>query len=186
MNDREIVSLFLRRDETALAYTADIYGARLRALAFYIVQDGQAAEECENDTYLRAWDVIPPHEPWEYFYPFLAKITRQLSLNRCRHQQRLKRQAFVCELSREMEECLPSHESAGRALEEAEFKRILNTFLGTLSNEKRQMFVRRYWYLDSVAAIAARYGVSQSKVKTTLFRVREQFRRVLEKEGYDV
>lgn len=186
MEDERIVELYLSRDENAIGETADKYGVRLRALAFGITEDRQTAEECENDTYMQAWSTIPPHEPKTHLYAFLARITRHLSLNCCRDRKRLKRHAFVCELSREMEECIPAPDDAACRLEQAELQSALNAFLGTLSDEKRDLFVRRYWYLDSVAAIAARFGISQSKVKTTLFRVREQLRHYLQKEGYEL
>ncbi len=186
MKDEEIVALYLARDENAIEETADTYGARLRTLAFGIVEDRQTAEECENDTYFRAWNAIPPHEPYTYLYAFLARITRHLSLNCCRERHQLKRRAFVCELSHEMEECLPSPDDAACRLDQEELKRALNTFLATLKTEKRNLFVRRYWYLDSIDSIATRYGVSPSKVKTTLFRVREQLRTYLQKEGYEL
>ena len=89
MDDREIVKRYLARDESAIRETAGKYGARLRSLALGIVRDAQTAEECENDTYLEAWNSIPPHEPGGYLYPFLARITRHLSLNRCRDRDRL-------------------------------------------------------------------------------------------------
>ena len=184
MNDAEIVELFLVRDETALEHTAARYGARLRSLAFDIVADMQTAQECENDTYQQAWNAIPPHEPRTYLYAFLARITRHVSLSRCRERTRLKRHAYLCELSREMEECLPSPDDTACRLEEQELLRILNAFLEKLPAQKRILFVRRYWYLDSVASLAVRYGMSESNVKTTLFRVREQLRHHLEAEGY--
>ena len=99
MDDRSIVALYLRRDETAIRQTAEKYGSRLRALAYGIVNDLQTAEECENDTYMEAWHTIPPHEPSDHFYAFLARITRHISLNCCRDRSRLKRSAFICELS---------------------------------------------------------------------------------------
>ena len=88
MDDREIVKRYLARDESAIRETAGKYGARLRSLALGIVRDAQTAEECENDTYLEAWNSIPPHEPGGYLDPFLARITRHLSLNRCRDRDR--------------------------------------------------------------------------------------------------
>lgn len=108
MEDGQIVDLFLARDEAAIQRSAEKYGLRLRTLALHIVQEIQTAEECENDAYLAAWNAIPPHAPRDYLYAFLARIVRNLALNRCRDRGRLKRDAFVTELSREMEECLPS------------------------------------------------------------------------------
>lgn len=115
MDDRGIVALYLRRDETAIRQTAEKYGSRLRTLAYRIVNDLQTAEECENDTYMEAWNTIPPHEPSDYFYAFLARITRHISLNRCRDRDRLKRSAFICELSAEMEQCIPAPDNAHAA-----------------------------------------------------------------------
>ena len=112
MDDRSIVALYLRRDETAIRQTAEKYGSRLRTLAYGIVNDLQTAEECENDTYMEAWRTIPPHEPGDHFYAFLARITRHISLNCCRDRSRLKRSAFICELSAEMEQCIPVPDNA--------------------------------------------------------------------------
>ena len=179
-----IVELYLRRDEAAVRETAEKYGSKLRALAWGILGDRDAAEECENDTYMEAWNRIPPHEPRAYFYPFLARIARNLSLNRCRDRQRLKRSALVCELSAEMEQCIPSPDDLECRMDGVALAEAINGFLGMLDTERRNIFIRRYWFLDSVADIAKRFGVTQSKVKTTLFRCRNQLREYLEKEGY--
>ena len=184
MDDRGIVALYLRRDETAIRQTAEKYGSRLRTLAYGIVNDLQTAEECENDTYMEAWRTIPPHEPSDHFYAFLARITRHISLNCCRDRSRLKRSAYLCELSAELEQCIPSSEDVQRRVEGLALGEELNRFLGALSEEKRDIFVRRYWYLDSVAAISRRFAISESKVKTVLFRCRERLRKQLETEGY--
>ena len=93
MDDGQIVTLYLQRDEAAIRRTTERYGRRLYALALGITADAQTAEECENDTYLQAWNTIPPHEPRGYLYAFLARITRHISLNRCRDRARLCRRA---------------------------------------------------------------------------------------------
>ncbi len=186
MEDGQIIDLFLARDEAAIQRAAEKYGLRLRGLALHIVQEARTAEECENDAYLAAWNAIPPHEPRDYLYAFLARIVRNLALNRCRDRERLKRGTFVAELSREMEECIPAPDDLESRLDDMVLQETLNGFLGTLGEEKRNIFLRRYWYLDSVAEIAKRFGVSRSKVKTTLFRVRNQLREYLEKEGYTI
>ena len=108
MEDNRIVELYLARDEAAISQTSDKFGARLYSLAYGIVDDRQTAEECENDTYMQAWNLIPPHEPADYLYAFLARITRHLSLNCCRKRSRLKRSAFICSFSAEMEQCIPA------------------------------------------------------------------------------
>lgn len=184
LEDPKIVELYFARDEAALRHTAEKYGKRLRALSYGIVRDLQTAEECENDTYVAAWNSIPPHSPAGHLYAFLAKITRHISLNRCRDRSRLKRSAMLCELSQEMEQCIPAPDDCECRIDDMVLAELLNSFLGELTHEKRGIFVRRYWYMDPIADIAKRFGCSQSKVKTTLFRTREQLRACLEKEGY--
>ena len=184
LNDEKIVELYLLRDETAIKETKDKYHNRLIALAYGIVNDEQTAEECENDTYIKAWNTIPPNEPRRYLYPFLARITRHISLNYCRNRNRLKRSAFIFELSSEMEQCIPAPDEFECKIDEIALGKAINDFLSTLDEEKRNIFIRRYWYLDSVANISKRFSISQSKTKTTLFRCRNGLREYLKKEGY--
>ena len=186
MDDNRIVELFLMRDEKAIEETAQKYGKRLRSLSRGIVGDALTAEECENDTYLEAWNSIPPHEPRDYLYAFLARIIRHISLNCCRDRSRLKRNALICELSVEMEQCLPAPDDCACRLDDIVLADVLNRFLSTLDEQKRNIFVRRYWYLDSITAISKRFALSESKIKTTLFRCRRQLKEYLEKEGYTV
>ena len=186
MEDEKIVELYIHKDETAIQKTSAKYGQRLRALSLSIVDDWQTAEECENDTYMEAWNSIPPHEPKSYLYAFLARITRHLSLNCCRERNRLKRSAFISELSAEMEQCIPMPDDEECHIDNLVLQQAINGFLGTLSEEKRNVFLRRYWYLDSVAAISKRYALSESKVKTMLFRMRNRLRKYFEQEGYDL
>ena len=121
-----------------------------------------------------------------YLYAFLARITRHIALNCCRDRARLKRSAFLCELSREMEACIPSPDDMDSRIDDMMLREILNGFLGGLPEETRNLFIRRYWYLDSIADIAERFALSESKVKTTLFRCRRQLREHLEKGGYKI
>lgn len=186
MDDSRIVDLYLNRDETAIKETTEKYGSRLRCLAYSIVGDRQIAEECENDTYLEVWNSIPPHEPRNYLFAFLALITRRTAFDFCRKRDRLKRSAFICELSAEMEECLPAPDNTELHIDSAAFCDAINRFLATLNAKKRNIFVRRYWFMDSVAAISEFYGISQSKVKSILFRSRNQLRKFLDKEGYEL
>ena len=186
MDDDRIIELYLLRDETAISQTSEKYGSRLRSLAYGIINDRQTAEECENDTYMEAWNTIPPHEPRSYLYAFLARITRHISLNCCRHRTRLKRSAFLCELSAEMEECIPAPDDVECRINDMAFREALNGFLRTLDEEKRTIFLRRYWYLDSIADVSKRYALSQSKVKSMLFRMRSQLKSYFEQEGYDL
>ena len=184
MGDGDIVELFLRRDESAIQHASEKYGRRLQALSLGIVGDRQTAEECENDTYAEAWNAIPPNEPRKYLYAFLARIVRHISLNCCRNRRRLKRNAVICELSAEMEQCIPAPDDCECRIDDMALSDAINGFLASLSTEKRNIFLRRYWYLESIADISRRFGLSESKVKTTLFRSRIQLREHLEKEGY--
>ena len=130
---------------------------------------------------MRAWDTIPPQRP-NYFFAYLAKICRNCSLSRLQWNSAAKRNAEVVSLTQEMEQCIPdrSHE---RKLEGEEIGRVLNQFLDSISLESRLIFMRRYWYTDSIQEIAARYNISQSKVKTQLHRTRNKLQLFLEKEG---
>lgn len=143
-------------------------------------------EECENDTYLEAWNRIPPNEPRAYLPAFLSKIVRNISLNRCIERKRLKRSAYVSELSKEMEQCIAGKDHVGEYLDSVEMGKLISTFLKSQSKTKRIIFMHRYYYLDSISDISKRFGYSQSKVKTMLFRMRKELREFLEEEGYIV
>ena len=186
MDDGSIVDLYLARNEGAIAHTSEKYGAALRTLADRILGDMPAAEECENDTYLEAWNRIPPHEPRDYFFPFLARITRHLAIDRCRRRDARKRSALLCELTAELELCLPAKENVEAEVSASELAAVIRGFLSGCTDEQRVVFLRRYWYFDTIPAIAARFGFTESKVKVTLHRLRERLRAVLNEEGWTV
>ena len=186
LDDIRIVDLYLSRDEEAVSETSKKYGSRLRKIAYGIVRDMETAQECENDTYMEAWNSIPPHEPDNYLFAFLARITRHISLDFCKERSRLKRSALICELSAELEQCIPAPDDTECRIDAIVLCDAINRFLATLDEEKRNIFLRRYWYLDSIAAISRSFGLSQSKVKSILFRSRNKLREYLEKEGYEL
>ena len=186
MDDSKIVDLYLSRDESAISQTSQKYGLKLRRIANRILNNMESAEECENDTYLETWNRIPPHDPRNYFFAFLGKIARHLAIDECRKKSSKKRYALFCELTKEMEECLPGDNNAEETTDLEALERTINAFLKTCSEEQRNLFVRRYWYFDSIPEISQRFGYSQSKVKTTLFRLREGLKQHLEKEGYTI
>ncbi len=187
MDDEQIVALYFARDERAVAETALKYGPRLRSLAAWITGDGQTAEECENDTYLEAWNTVPPHDPARYLYAYLARITRHIAIDACRTRDRLKRRGRIVELTAEMEACIPSPSSGTEErLEAEELGRAISRWLRTLTEEKRFVFIRRYWYLDPVKTIAARRGIGVGKVKMILLRCRKELRDYLVKEGCEI
>lgn len=186
MEDEAIVRLFLARQEEAVSLAKEKYGGRLRQIAYGITGDAQEAEECENDTYLRAWRAIPPQEPYDHLYAFLACIVRNAALNRVRDRGAQKRGAAAVELTREMEQVLASDVVIEDMIDDEALRTLLNTFLAGLPKETRVVFVRRYWYLDSMEQIASARGISVSKVKSMLFRCRNKLKRLLEKEGYRI
>ena len=184
MEDAIIVELYLSRDETAISQTAQKYGARLRRIANNILNNLASAEECENDAYLEAWNRIPPNEPRDYLFAFLGKITRHLAIDECRRKASQKRQALFCELTQEMEQCIPGRNDPEEALDADALRQAISAFLCACPETQRNIFIRRYWYFDPIPEIAQRYRCSQSKVKTTLFRLREKLKQHLMKEGY--
>ena len=186
MDDEQIVALYLARNEEAILRTAQKYGARLRSIAYRILNDRETAEECENDAYQKTWELIPPNEPKNYLFAFVGRIVRHLALNECARNKRQKRYAVYCELTREMQECIPAAQNVEAEIEASDLCRLINAFLGTRTEEQRNVFVRRYWYFDPVSEIADAYGFSLSKVKTMLFRMRADLKDYLEKEGYSV
>ena len=181
MEDKQIIELYWARDEEAIRQTETSYGRKLHALSDRIVCSREDAQECVSDTYLKAWNTIPPQRP-TYLFAYLAMICRCLSMDRLDWNNALKRKADIVSLTAEMELCIPDC-SRGQELEGAQIGEILNHFLATLPRESRRIFLRRYWFTDSVAEIAARYGITQSKVKTQLHRTRNKLRCFLEKEG---
>ena len=180
MEDSAIIDLYWARDEQAIAQTERSYGRKLQQLAYRIVQSIEDAEESVSDTYMKAWETIPPQRP-VYFFAYLAKLCRNFALGRLDWNNAAKRKAEVVTLTAEMELCIPGT-SMEQSQEGKEIGELLNRFLESLTQENRLIFMRRYWYTDSVVDIAARYGISQSKVKTQLHRVRAKLRTFLEKE----
>ena len=181
MTDSQIIALFWERNEDAIRETDAAYGRKLYAVSDKILRSRQDAEESVSDTYMRAWETIPPQRP-NYFFAYLAKICRNCSLSRLQWNSAAKRNAEVVSLTQEMENCIPDRFQE-RKLEGEELGRVLDAFLDSISLESRLIFIRRYWYMDSVAEIAARYNISQGKVKTRLHRTRNKLQLCLEKEG---
>lgn len=180
--DMEIIEKLWARDEDGLACLLDHYKGRLLAIARSILAEEEAAE-CVNDTLLAVWESIPPARP-DYLFAYTAAICRNFAYDRLRWENAKKRRAEVVYLSREMEECIPAHADSGEGL--VEFTQLIAGFLRGLPKEKRLMFMRRYWYGDSLETISAHFGCSVSRVKSILFRVRKQCRVYLEKEGVQI
>ena len=157
MEDEKIIDLYWERKDEAIMETQAAYGRQLQTIAQRIVQSYEDAEESVNDTYLAAWRTIPPKRP-KYFFAYLAKICRNFAFGKLDWLDAARRKAEVVTLSEEMELCIPDT-SRDSAAEGREITRALNAFLGTLTQENRRLFVRRYWYVDTVAEIAQRYNI---------------------------
>ncbi|MBO4879764.1 MAG: RNA polymerase sigma factor [Clostridia bacterium] len=181
MEDERLIRLYLERDEAALEETARKYGNYLHSIAFGILRDAADAEECVNDALLRAWESIPPMEP-ENPAAYFGKLTRTAALNMYAVSRAQKRGGGETEAALdELEGCIPAKN--GDAAESLALRDALDRFLSGLGEESRIIFLQRYWYFRTVAEIASELGVSQSKVKSSLFRTRNKLKAYLEEEG---
>lgn len=185
MEDRQIVNLYLGRDESAIHESKIKYGAYILAIAINILKSKEDADECENDTYLSAWNSIPPSEPTNLKL-FLGRITRNLSIDTYRKNTAKKRGEGMETLLSELDECAPGNNGVDTEIDIRNLTCLINEFLHAQSKEKRVMFVKRYWYGQSISEIAISMGLSDSKVATTLFRVRVDLKDWLLKEGISV
>lgn len=183
MEDSQIIELYWCRSEDAITQTAKKYGHYCHTISFHILRNVQDSEECVNDTYLKAWSLLPPARP-TVFPAFLAKLTRNLSLDRYRNQTAEKRGGGQMTLAlEELSACIPGPDNTEAVVEQQVLTQTLNAFLESLKPEQRKIFLRRYWYLNSIREIACDLRISESKVKTTLLRTRKALKVYLEKEG---
>lgn len=183
MRDSDIVDLYWKRSELAIKETEKKYGRYCYSISYNILQNSEEAKECVNDTYLGAWESMPPNRP-SRLSTYLGKITRNLSLNRFKYYSAEKRGLGQTELALvELEDCISSKFSVEQVAEEKMLVQVLETFLWNQKEQKRNMFIRRYWYLQSIKEIARDYRMSESKVTSLLFRVRKELKEYLEKEG---
>ena len=183
MEDREIIELYWRRSERAIACSEEKYGAYCRAVARQILRSLEDTEECVSDTWLAAWNAMPPHRP-AVLRTFLGRLTRNLAVNRRIYDGAQKRGGGEVSLALdELRECAGG-DTAEEAFEAAELGRLIDRFLRGLSASECNLFLRRYWYLDSIDMLAARYGLRPGAVKTRLHRTREKLRTFLRTEGY--
>ena len=183
MKDIEILDLYWVRDERAISETQNAYGNYCYSIAWHILYDKEDADECVNDTWLKAWNSIPPTRPTRLNL-FLGTITRNLSLDRWKGKHAMKRgngQMMVA--LDELGDCLPGGGSPEDAVEAAELARLLNLFLHTLPERDCNVFLRRYWYMEEYHEIASKYQMKLNTVKTSVFRTRAKLRNYLEKEG---
>lgn len=185
MEDKMIVDLYWERSEDAISETEKKYGKYCHAVAFNVLGSNLDAEECVSDTYLRAWDAMPPHRP-SRLSTFLGKITRNLALNRYYHNTALKRSAPIELVLDEVAEFIPADTAGGTIADEIALKDAINRFLASLPKRERMIFVRRYWYISPIGEIADDFALSESNVKVILLRTRNKFKAHLENEGIQI
>lgn len=183
MKDKELVEMFLQRDENAIAQAKSEYQTYCVSIAQNILQSREDSEECVSDALLAAWNSIPPNKP-DNIKAYLGKITRNLSFSRLRKQKAKRRGGGEITLAlEELSQCLPGKSDVAKVVEDAQLGESINRFLLGCSARERSIFIRRYWYVDSVKSIAKRFSTSPNAVKMSLFRTRNKLKAFLEKEG---
>lgn len=183
MDDSEIIELYWNRSEIAIAATAEKYGSYCHTISYNILHSKEDAEECVNDAYWNAWKSIPPQRPGR-LSTYLGKITRNLSLDRYKQYNTEKRGRGQTELMlSELEECIPAKADVEQTLDEMALTEAINQFLYAQPEPKRNIFIRRYWYLCSIRDIARAYGMSESKTASLLYRMRKELKEWLKKGG---
>lgn len=182
MEDRDIVRMFLIRSEQAIEELSQKYGKLCGKVARNILANEQDVEECMNDTYLGIWNSVPPQQP-NPLLAYVCKVTRNLAIKKYYANTSAKRNSSYEVAFSELEGCLASPDNAEAELSARELTEVLNRFLSALDRENRIMFVRRYWYADSISDIAEMFGMSNRNVSLRLFRTREKLRSCLAQEG---
>lgn len=184
MEDKNIIELFQSRSEEALFACENKFGAYCRTVAGNILRDAEDAKECVNDAFLAVWNLIPPNSP-ENLKAFAGRITRNIAMSRLRKKLAQKRGCGEAEIAlSEFDECIPEKGSVEKEIESREITAAIEKFLYSNPEEKRNIFIRRYWYMFSVSEIAESYGMTEAKVKSILFRMRKELKNKLEKEGF--
>ena len=184
MEDSKIIELYWQRNENAIRQTEIKYGRYCHSIAYNILCSNQDAEECVNDTYVSAWESIPPTRP-NRFSAFIGRITRNIALDRYDAAKAKKRDGGVLEPLDELAECIPDPQSEDTS-DNSVLAEAINGFLAGLSKRKRIIFMRRYWYCCSIKDIAMDMRMSEINVKVTLMRIRNEFREYLTGKGINI
>ena len=182
MEDQTIIDLFELRSEKAVGELADKYGKLCNRIAVNILKNERDAEECVNDAYLGVWNTIPPQKP-EKLGSYVCRIVRNLAVKQYHYNTAQKRNSYYDAALEELSECLPSGENVEETCDARELSQVLNRFLATLDKESRMLFVRRYWYADSVSALAEMFQLNPHTVSVRLSRLRQKLNRFLKEEG---
>lgn len=185
MEDQQIVDLYFARSESAITETDRKYGRYCHSIAYNILEDHEDAEEIVNDTYLKAWNTIPPNRP-DPLKPYVGMISRHLSLDRYEEYHTQKRGGQVPLVLEELAECIPDNDSREDIGESVALKDALAKFIRSLPDKTQMIFLRRYWYASSAAEIAEEYGMRENSVNVLLHRTRKKLKDHLQKEGFDL
>jgi len=186
MDDNDIIRMFWDRNDQAIRMTSEKYGPYCKAIARNILNNDEDTEECVNDTYLNAWNSMPTHWP-KQLSTFLGKITRNLSFNRYKHDRAGKRGGGeIALVLDELADCVSDAGNVGQIMDRRELEKAINSFVRGLFAEKRNLFVRRYWYADPVSKIASDYGMLQGSVSKALERTRKQLKVYLAERGFEL
>ena len=181
--DADIVALYFARSEEAISESDRKYGKTCYRIAYNILRSDEDAEECVSDTWLRAWNAIPPEKP-DRLGAWLSTVTRRLALTRYETKTAAKRYGGIQASLEELAECVT--DGGLTIADEVAISNAINSFLASLPTRTRVIFMRKYWYMDSIADIAKALGMTESAVKVSLHRTRERFRKHLDKEGITV
>ena len=185
MEDQQILDLYFARSESAITETDRKYGRYCHSIAYNILEDHEDSKEIVNDTYLKAWNTIPPNRP-EPLKPYVGMISRHLSLDRYEEYHTQKRGGQVPLVLEELAECIPDNDSREDIGESVSLKDALARFIRSLPDKTQRIFLRRYWYASSVAEIAEEYGMRENSVNVLLHRTRKKLKDHLQKEGFDL
>lgn len=185
MEDSEIIDLYFKRDEAAISETAAKYGAFCHGIAQNILSIHADADECVNDTYLRAWNAIPPQKPIR-LGAWLGKVVRNIAFDLWKKNHRQKRYAGMEQLLDELQDCIPSPLTVSHEIEEKELTEIINEWLLSLSQNDRSLFVRRYWIGKTINELAVEYGTTPNSLAKRMYKLRQKLKLTLEQEGYSI
>lgn len=185
MDDNKIIELYWKREETAIEETSQKYGGLCTHIAQNILLNYEDSEECVNDTYFAVWNAIPDKRP-DIFSAFISRITRNLALKKYEYLSASKRNPAAITSIEELGDCVSGTDSVESEAECRWVERMIDRFLWQQEEEKRNVFIRRYWYFDSIETVCNRTGFSQSKVKSMLYEMRRKLREYLESEGIEL
>ena len=182
MEDKKITEMFLNREESAISELTKKYGRLFRNLAFNVVGNEEDAEECVNDSCMEIWNAIPPANP-DILLAFACKIVRRVSINRLRFNIRQKRNCDMTVPIEELSECLSGTDEMEHLVNSTHFKEVINVFLHSLDEDSRNLFVKRYFFFESLESLAEHFGVSENKISVRLHRIRKKLALKLKEEG---